>query len=188
VNLSILPNLLCVVRMLLAIPVVHTIVHGHHAATLAIFFVAAVTDGLDGWLAKRFDWTSEAGKLLDPVADKVLLVSVFVALTLEGLVPLWLAGAAVLRDVVIGAGAAAYRKYFGPLQGRPTWPSKLNTVLQICFVLALVTHAAWPRFPEPVVITLGAAMFVTTVVSGIDYVVTYTRRAVAAARSRPRAA
>lgn len=182
-NLSILPNLLCVVRMLLAIPVVFAILEGYYHWTLVLFFIAAVTDGLDGWLATHFNWTSEAGKLLDPVADKLLLVSVFVALTLVGLVPLWLAFAAVLRDVVIGGGAAAYRLLYGPLNGRPTLPSKLNTLLQICFVLVVVSDAAWPAVPDAVVVVLGAAMFVTTVVSGLDYVLTYSRRATQAARA-----
>jgi cardiolipin synthase (CMP-forming) len=188
VKLSALPNLLCVLRMVLAVPVVGAIVDQDYTLTLVLFLVAAITDGLDGWLAKRFDWSSELGKVLDPVADKLLLVSVFVALTLEGLVPLWLAATVVLRDVVIGAGAATYRVYFGPVRGSPTATSKLNTVLQISFVLALVTDAAWPAVPDPLLATLGAAMFVTTAVSGIDYVITYSRRAAAVARSRRPAA
>jgi cardiolipin synthase (CMP-forming) len=182
-NLSILPNLLCVVRMLLAIPVVFAILEGDYDWTLVLFFIAAVTDGLDGWLATHFNWTSEAGKLLDPIADKLLLVSVFVTLTLVGLVPVWLAFTVVLRDVVIGAGAATYTLLFGPLNGRPTLPSKLNTLLQIWFVLAVVSDAAWPSVPDVAVVVLGAAMFVTTVVSGLDYVLTYSRRATEAARA-----
>lgn len=182
-NLSILPNLLCVVRMLLAIPVVFSILHGDYGWTLALFFIAAVTDGLDGWLATHFGWTSETGKLLDPIADKLLLVSVFVTLTAVGLVPLWLAVAVVLRDLVIGGGAAAYRLLYGPLNGRPTLPSKLNTLLQICFVLVVVSDAAWQPIPDVLVMVLGASMFVTTVVSGLDYVLTYSRRATEAARA-----
>ena len=183
-KLSSVPNLLCVFRIVLAVPVVWLLVEGHFGWTLALFFVAAVTDGLDGYLAKRFDWTSELGKVLDPVADKLLLVSVVVTLTLVGLVPLWLAAIVVLRDLVIGIGAAVYQRLFGPLEGRPTWPSKINTVVQICYVLGVVAHAATPLLPAALVTALGAATFVTTFVSGADYVAIYIRKAVRVSRAR----
>lgn len=183
-KLSSLPNLLCVFRIVLAFPVVWLLANDHFGWTLALFFVAAVTDGLDGYLAKRFDWSSELGKVLDPVADKLLLVSVIVTLTLLGLVPLWLAVIVVLRDLVIGIGAAVYQRLFGPLDGRPTRPSKINTVVQICYVLCVVGHAATPLLPAALVTTLGAAAFVTTVVSGTDYVMIYIRKAVHVSRAR----
>jgi cardiolipin synthase len=185
VSLSLLPNLLCVLRMVLAVPLVWTLIEGYFAWTLAIFMVAAATDGLDGFLAKRLRCETELGKLLDPVADKLLLASAFVTLTVMGLVPLWLAATAVARDLVIGGGAAAYRRLFGPLQGRPTWPSKINTVFQLSYGLAVVAAAAAPGLvPQAVVIALGATVFVTTVVSGADYVSRYARKAAAVARAR----
>lgn len=184
-SLALIPNLLCVLRMVLAVPVVWTLVEGYFAWTLLIFFVAALTDGLDGYLAKRLNCETELGKLLDPVADKLLLVSAFVTLTAIGLVPLWLAVAVVARDLVIGGGAAVYRRLFGPLQGRPTRPSKINTVFQLGYGLAVVAAAAAPSLvPAPVVTALGATAFVTTVVSGVDYVLIYSRKAAAVARAR----
>ena len=187
-TLSSLPNLICILRIALAVPVVWALVHGHFGLTLALFAIAAVSDGLDGYLAKRFDWTSETGKVLDPVADKLLLVSVFITLTLLGLVPVWLAVAVVLRDLVIGGGAAVYRWLFGPLEGHPTRPSKLNTVLQLAYVLAVVGNAATPAVPPALIVTLGAAVLVTTVVSGVDYVTIYVRKAVRVSQSRRQAA
>jgi cardiolipin synthase (CMP-forming) len=184
-SLSSLPNLLCVLRMLLAVPVVWTLVEGHYGWTLGLFFVAAVTDGLDGYLAKRFDWTSELGKVLDPLADKLLLVSTFITLTVIGLVPLWLTATVVARDLVISGGAGVYRVLFGPLDGRPTQPSKVNTLLQLAYVLGVVANAAWPAvLPDAVILALGAAAFVLTVVSGIDYVLIYARKARHVARAR----
>jgi len=183
-TLSSLPNLICILRIALAVPVVWALVHGHFGLTLALFAIAALSDGLDGYLAKRFAWPSEAGKVLDPVADKLLLVSVFITLTLLGLVPLWLAVAVVLRDLVIGGGAAVYRWLFGPLEGQPTPPSKLNTVLQLAYVLAVVGNAATPAIPAALVVTLGAAVLVTTFVSGVDYVMIYIRKAVRVSQSR----
>jgi cardiolipin synthase len=187
-NLSSLPNLICVLRMLLAVPVVWTLVDGRFGWTLLLFVIAAISDGLDGFLANRFDWTSETGKILDPVADKLLLVSVFVTLTLLGMVPLWLAATVVIRDLVIGIGAAVYKWLFGPIDGHPTQPSKLNTVMQICYVICAVANAATPVVPAAWVIALGAATFVTTFVSGVDYTMTYIRRAVEVSRGRRMAA
>jgi cardiolipin synthase len=187
-TLSSLPNLICILRILLAIPVVWTLVHGHFGWTLGLFLIAAISDGLDGYLAKRFDWISDTGKVLDPVADKLLLVSAFVTLTLLGLVPLWLAAVAVARDLIIGIGAGVYKWLFGPIEGRPTMPSKINTVLQLAYVLCVVANARTPAVPDAWVTVLGAAVFVTTVVSGTDYVMTYCRKAVAVTQARRLAA
>jgi cardiolipin synthase len=183
-SLRFLPNLLCVIRMLLVYPVAHGILLGHYPQVLAIFAVAAFTDGLDGFLAKRFAWTSELGKHLDPLADKLLLVTVFVCLSVAKLAPWWLTAAVLLRDLVIVAGAIAYRALLGPIHGQPTRPSKLNTVCQIVFCLAVVAEAAvaWPT--QQTITVLGALAFVTTAVSGLDYVLVYSRRAVVDARAR----
>ena len=90
----------------------------------------------------------------------------------------------VVDFLVIGAGAAIYSLAFGPLHGRATAISKINTGVQILYVLAVVAGLgfAWP--PQPVIVTLAAAVFVTTMVSGIDYVITYSRRAADVARAR----
>jgi cardiolipin synthase len=183
-NLSSLPNLICVLRMLLAIPVVWTLVHDLFGWTLLLFVIAAISDGLDGYLAKRFDWTSEAGKVLDPVADKLLLVSVFITLTLLGLVPVWLTATVVARDLLIGIGAMVYKGLFGPIDGHPTRPSKLNTLVQICYVIVVVASAATAAVPGSWAVALGATTFVTTFVSGADYTLIYIRKAVTVSRAR----
>ena len=183
-SLKHLPNLLCVFRILLVYPTAHGILQGHYSTVLGLFVVAAFTDGLDGFLAKRFDWSTELGKILDPLADKLLMVSMFVCLSIAGLTPWWLTAIVLLRDLVIVSGAITYRALFGPLQGKPTIPSKFNTLCQVLFCLAVVANAAlgWPA--EAVIVAAGALAFVTTAVSGIDYVITYTRRAAAVARAR----
>jgi cardiolipin synthase len=183
-TLAAVPNLICVMRIALTVPVVLLLVEGRYGLTLVLFAIAAASDGLDGWLAKNFGWTSEAGKVLDPLADKLLLVSVFITLAWIDLVPDWLAAVAVARDFVIGIGAAVYKWLFGPLEGRPTLPSKLNTLVQLLFIIAVVWRAAFPNFPEWPVIGLGALVLVTTVVSGVDYIATYYRKAVAVSRAR----
>jgi cardiolipin synthase len=184
VNLRQLPNLICVARILLIVPVAMSLYHGDFRLTLLLFGIAAFSDALDGFLAKRFGWATELGRILDPLADKLLLVTVFIMLAVLGYTPLWLSGIVVLRDVVIGVGAVSYRYFFGRLHGRPTGVSKLNTALQLLYVLATVAHLGldWPS--AAVTLMLGAAVFVTTVISGIDYTKTYIRRAHAVTRER----
>jgi cardiolipin synthase len=179
-----LPNLLCALRIVLVYPVASWILQGRYPAVMALFGVAAFTDALDGFLAKRFNWTSELGKHLDPLADKLLLVTVFTCLSVAGLAPWWLTGVVLLRDLVIVFGGLTYRALFGPLEGRPTLRSKLNTCCQIGFCLAVVSRAAYDWPPESAITTLGALVFVTTAVSGIEYVLIYARRAAAVSRAR----
>lgn len=183
-SLRFLPNLLCVLRILLVYPVAHGILLGRFPVVLALFAVAALTDALDGYLAKRFDWTSDLGKVLDPVADKLLLVTVFICLSVTGLAPWWLTGLVLLRDLVITFGALTYKALFGPVQGSPTAASKINTACQIVFCLATVSTAAYSWPGAPVVTALGALVVVTTAVSGIDYTLTYSRRAAGVSRAR----
>ncbi|HEU4484463.1 MAG TPA: CDP-alcohol phosphatidyltransferase family protein [Povalibacter sp.] len=178
-SLRFIPNALCILRMLLVVPVSWLLLQHDFVLTMWIFAVAAVTDGLDGFLAKRCGWTSELGKILDPLADKILLVGVFLTLAAMDLVPMWLAVVAIGRDVVITAGAILYNWLYGDPQGHPTWISKLNTLCQIVFLLLVVGAHALERVPQQVLTALGALVFVTTMISGIDYVLTYSRKAAA---------
>jgi cardiolipin synthase len=179
-----LPNALTVLRILLIGPVVWFLLHADYPSTLIGFAIAAVTDAVDGLLAKRFGWTSELGKVLDPLADKLLLVAMFITLGVLGFAPAWLTVLVVARDVVIAGGALWFHFSFGALGGQPTPVSKLNTLCQILFVLAVIGKAAGLGVAEPVLITLGALVMVTTVVSGLDYVLRYSSRAVALKRER----
>jgi cardiolipin synthase len=183
-----LPNLLCVLRIVLVYPVAAWILQGRHEEVLALFALAAFTDALDGFLAKRFDWTSELGKVLDPLADKLLLITVFVCLSLTGLVPWWLTVLVVLRDLVIVFGALTFRRLFGPLHGAPTVASKVNTLCQIVFCLAVVATAAFAWPGATAVNAFGALVLLTTAVSGIDYTLIYSRRAARVTRERVAAA
>lgn len=178
-----IPNALCILRMLLVIPVAWMLLRGDFRTTMALFAIAAMTDGLDGFLAKRCGWTSELGKILDPLADKILLVSVFVILAAIGSVPVWLAVAAVARDLIITCGAIIYNWLYGYPHGRPTVISKINTLVQILYVLLVVIDGAFDNVAGQALIFLGALVFVTTVVSGMDYVLVYSRKAVAASRA-----
>lgn len=171
-----LPNLICVLRMLLVAPIVVLLVQSEWLATLVLLAVAGFSDGLDGFLAKRFGWQSRLGSMLDPAADKLLLVALFVSLTWLGLVPLWLTALVVLRDVLITGCSLAYNALVAPLTAQPSRVSKLNTVLQLAYVLGVITLQAFGWPPTLLVEVLGAGVFVTLMVSGFDYIITWTRR------------
>ena len=165
--------------MLLVVPIAICLARHQLAAAMALFALAAVSDAADGYLAKRFSWQSELGGILDPIADKLLLATGFIALSFLKLVPLWLMVAAVARDAIIVAGAAAYRFFIGSLTANPSMISKFNTLCQAIFIVAVVSRAQFSVPPAWVIVWLGALVFATVVVSGIDYVVVYGRRAAA---------
>jgi cardiolipin synthase len=172
-----LPNIICLVRLALIPPLAIALYGGEYGLVLALFMLAAASDGLDGYLAKRFNWISELGKVLDPAADKLLLVTVFVESTWLGLVPWWVTAAAVARDVMIALGALVYRIWFGPLHGRPTIISKINTAAQLLYLMAVMLGAAVAFPPLYVLRALALTVFATTVLSGLNYVQVFTRRA-----------
>jgi cardiolipin synthase len=173
-----IPNIISVIRILLVVPIAAALWHERLALSIALFAVAAVSDVADGYLAKRFGWQSELGAILDPIADKLLLATVFVTLSVLKLVPLWLMAAAVSRDAIIVSGAALYRFVIGPLTAHPSLISKLNTLCQAAFILAVVSRAKFMVPSEWVTVWLGALVFATVAVSGIDYVLVYGRRAI----------
>lgn len=172
-----IPNAITLIRIFLIAPVVVGILRGNYVLALVIFAVAAFSDGLDGFLAKRFDWRSRLGALIDPVADKVLAASTFVSLAVVSQIPAWLAATVVLRDIVIVGGASAYHFLIAPVPGEPTLVSKLNTAVELLFVVCVLARAAYEWPGELAVTILGASVLVTVVVSGVDYVIGWTRRA-----------
>jgi cardiolipin synthase len=179
-RLAWLPNTICVLRIALVLPIVWLLIGGAYESALVLIMIAGLSDGLDGFLARRFGWTSRIGGLLDPLADKLLLVSVFAALTWNGLVPVWLLAVVIGRDIVIVSGALAYEFLIGPVEPDPSRVGKLNTLAALLYLFFLM---AWQVFGWPPDITItvaGAAVFVVSLVSGLDYVLTWSRRALAA--------
>ncbi|MDH4021557.1 MAG: CDP-alcohol phosphatidyltransferase family protein [Gammaproteobacteria bacterium] len=177
-----IPNLICILRMALVWPIVDTLLTGRYALALALVAVAGLSDGLDGYLAKRFDWRSRLGGLLDPLADKLLLVSTFLTLAYASLAPLWLAAVVVIRDVVIVSGGLIYQALVAPVRPEPSRASKLNTAAQLFFVCAVIANRGFGLPPAEVLIPSGAAVLVTSTVSGLDYVVRWSGRAIRAQR------
>lgn len=172
-----LPNIICLLRIALVWPLIASLRGGDFTTTLWIFAIAAVSDGLDGYLAKRFGWTSHLGRILDPLADKLLLVSLFLLATWLGLVPQWLTIIAVARDVMIGSGALVFRVVFGPLHGRPKWISKLNTLMQLAYLMGVILSQVGGFPPHWLLQSLLWLTAATVLASGYAYLSEFTTRA-----------
>jgi cardiolipin synthase len=185
VSLRHLPNIISVLRILLVIPVVYLLLHELYGTALILFAVAGVSDGLDGFLAKHFGWQSRLGSILDPLADKLLLVCSFIALAWNELIPLWLVVAVLARDLIIVFGAVAFHVLFGRYEMAPTRVSKVNTFFQIVFVLAVVFYHGQFAFKPWLIEALGYVVLATVIISGANYIWIWGRRALEAARQRP---
>ncbi len=172
-----IPNLITIGRIVLVVPVTWVLLDERYALALALFFIAGFSDALDGFLAKHYHWTSRLGALLDPLADKALLISCYAALTWNGLLPAWLLALVVLRDVVIVAGAVIYNYRIERLEAEPTLASKLNTFLQILLVLTVLFIQVTGYGNVQWITWLVYAVTASILWSGLGYVITWGRRA-----------
>ena len=174
-----LPNIISTFRILLVPPVVLTMVEQRWGVALPLFLVAGLSDGLDGFLARRYHWTSRLGAILDPIGDKLLMVSSYLVLGWLEILPLWLVGVVILRDVVIMAGTMIYRCFIGVVVFEPILLSKINTVCQISLVTVTLCVLAGLEILAGLQSFLIYIVLLTTVSSGIAYVVLWAQRAVA---------
>jgi cardiolipin synthase len=172
--------------MLLVVPLVVALMGQDFRLALILIVVAGASDGVDGFLAKNFGWQSRLGSLLDPAADKLLLVSTIVSLTWLELVPIGVTTIVILRDIVIVCGALAYLRLAGTLTGEPLLVSKLNTLSQLLFVIATIMQAAWQRPAPEWLVVLGALVVFTSITSGLSYVLIWSERARRTVRTGPR--
>ena len=170
-----IPNLITLGR-LLAVPLIVYLI-SQQLMTLAFwtFFGAGISDAVDGYLAKRFDAVTELGTYLDPIADKVLLVAIYVTLGLAGHLPTWLVILAVSRDLLIVGGALLSYTMDLSLNIRPLIISKINTCLQITLAALILAELGDVLSGGPVIEPLIVAVGVTTVASGASYLITWLR-------------
>ncbi|MDX8391879.1 MAG: CDP-alcohol phosphatidyltransferase family protein [Mariprofundaceae bacterium] len=172
-----IPNLLTLSRILLTPFIVYFILEEQPLQALILMAVAGVTDMLDGAIAKYFDMRTTVGSYLDPMADKLLLVSTIICLFYVEEVPLFVFLAVVFRDAIIVAGAAVYEVVTRRLEMQPTLLSKATTTVQIVYVLLALLHMAY-GFPDVLMQFAVWLTFIITVGSGIQYMVLWTYKAV----------
>ena len=165
-----IPNLLTLARIA-AVPVLILFLYeGRYGAALTVFVLAGITDGLDGWIAKRFKCVTRLGSILDPLADKILIVSTYVMLVLAGDLPFWLILLIGFRDLGIIAGVLVLNTLNGHVQMQPSLLSKVNTFLQISLVILVMVERIGLIVLGPAAEILLWFVAVTTVASAIHYV------------------
>ena len=170
-----IPNLISVLRLLLVPVTVWLIISGAYGWAFITFMTAGISDGIDGYLARRFDWRTRLGAYLDPLADKALLVSVFVTLGFLKLIPAWLAIAVVSRDALIVGAVLLSRLMDHPVHVRPLMVSKVNTVVQILFIVAVLGVAALGKSLEMLVDYGSIPVALLTALSGAAYLSSWLR-------------
>ena len=173
-----LPNILTFVRMGL-IPVFATLlVYGKETAALIVFAIAGISDGVDGFIARRMKQQSELGTIIDPIADKLLMTTAFVMLTIPGLlapgrhlpVPFWVTAAVIGRDIVIITVAMSIIMMTGFRGFRPSWLGKASTFVQVAAVILILVAAVFPQFNGIYLPTTYTIVTLFAVLSGIHYV------------------
>jgi cardiolipin synthase len=172
-----IPNLISLGRLLSVPVVVWSIVDDRMGLAFWLFVVAGLSDVVDGFLARHRSCKSVVGEYLDPLADKALLMSIYLALGSEGYLPNWIVILVVSRDVLILGGAMLYHTLTQNLQMSPIFVSKINTLAQILLAgFALAAHALEVEVELPIMILIWLVA-ATTVVSGASYVVSWTAKA-----------
>lgn len=172
--------MLTVFRMVLIPVFVTMLFYQRFTLALAVFVCAGLTDGLDGLLARRFDQRSQLGTVLDPIADKLMMVTAFIVLSMRSIflppvpshlpVPFWVTVTVISRDVFIIVGAAAINIMTGFRGFRPSWLGKVNTTVQIVAIAAIMFAASVPFYTGYYLPTVYATVFVFAILSGLHYI------------------
>ena len=170
-----IPNLISVLRLLLVPLTVWLVISEAYGWAFLTFMAAGISDGIDGYLARRFDWRTRLGAYLDPLADKVLLVSVYVTLGFLKLIPAWLAITVVSRDALIIGAVLLSRMMDHPVHVRPLMVSKVNTVVQIGFAVAVLGVAALGKSFASLVDYGSIPVALLTALSGAAYLASWLR-------------
>lgn len=170
------PNIISIARLVSVPVIVWLILFDGPGAAFGLFVAAAISDALDGFLAQRFNARSALGSYLDPLADKALLIGVYISLGIGGHLPVWLVMLVVFRDIVIIGGALVYEAVTGTLTMEPLMISKINTVAQIVLAGFVLAELAFDAAHGPLEIALITVVAATTLLSGAAYIYSWTKR------------
>lgn len=173
-----LPNALSLSRLVLIVPFVVFFYQKEYQNAFYIFLISGFTDGLDGWLARYFHCQSVLGSFIDPLADKLLIVSSFISLAWITKLPWWLVGLVFLRDATISFGVLGWYWFIQrSVNFKPTWLSKINTFFQLALVTWCLFELAFFQLAPWVINTLMLLTTITTTASYLDYVWTWGKKA-----------
>ena len=171
-----IPNAITRARILCIPCLIWMLFHQQFERSLILIFFMGLSDALDGFLARCYGWKTTLGAYLDPIADKLMLLSTFIAFAALGWVPWWLAAVIIARDVILLAGAFFYHLSTRQLKKEPLATSKINTCVQIILAVSLIYAQVGPLHTQ-ILNALMTIVVCTTVASGTQYVVEWSRRA-----------
>ena len=170
-----IPNVITLGRILLVPIIVWAIASSQMEIAFAVFVIAGVSDGVDGFLAKRLNMASELGAMLDPLADKALLVSIYVALGIWGAIPRWIVILVVSRDIMIVSAVIVSWLFDKPVAMKPLMVSKINTVAQVALAALVLASLGFGFSPAPYDVILMAVVTVFSLASVFLYLVEWGR-------------
>jgi len=170
------PNTLTLARIIMTPVIVYMVLTGQAWWAVVLMIAAGVTDMLDGAIARYFNQRTTVGAYLDPLADKIMLISLFVTLFMVDQVPLFVFLAVIFRDLIIILGAVAYEIVTHRLTMQPSLVSKATTFMQIVYIALLLLHMAMPISEFWLNICMWSA-FLLTCASGLHYLVSWTNKA-----------
>jgi cardiolipin synthase len=172
-----IPNILTIIRILLVIPFAICVYTAEYLQALVLFFVAGLSDGVDGFLARQFNWKSRFGAIADPLADKLLLVTAYLMLAMTQQIPMWLLYLVIGRDILILIGALGYHYLISRYDIAPSWLGKTCTLLQIVYVLLVIMSLANLPMPQWAVTEGVYVVGLITILSGIHYYIVWGTKA-----------
>ncbi|MEM1243566.1 MAG: CDP-alcohol phosphatidyltransferase family protein [Pseudomonadota bacterium] len=175
VKLEYFPNIITIFRIILVFPIGWALLNGHFDIAFLLVLIAGISDGLDGYIARQFHWTSDFGAFTDPLADKLLMLVVFSSLTWLGIIPLWFFLLLFCRDVLIMLGVMIYRRFSSQPNLKASWLSKINTSLQIVFALLVLFNISFIKLPDIVTDLAMLVVVVFTVMSFFGYAILFFR-------------
>lgn len=170
-----IPNLISMIRLAMVPFIVWTLLDGQSMLAFILFVVVGISDGVDGFIARKFNQQSELGAYLDPLADKTLLMTMFVALGYLEAIPLWLVIIVLTRDVLILAGVMVAFVLGDPIEIKPLFVSKANTAVQIVLVALALSMPAFNLELEIIHLVVVWTCAILTVASAFAYFVAWTR-------------
>jgi cardiolipin synthase len=177
--LSYLPNTITIARIFAMIPLVWFMLEKQYEFALYIALAAGFSDMLDGFLAKTFGWQGWLGSVLDPLADKFMMLCCFLVFAVQGIIPNWVLILILARDIIIITGATFYHFSISKVdKATPSLLSKFNTAIQILLIIVLLSHLSIYQFDQIYIDILIYLVIFFTTSSGLHYVIHWTRKAI----------
>lgn len=171
-----IPNLISILRIVLVVPIAYYLWKQNYSIALLLFLLGGLSDGLDGLLARRYHWETDLGVILDPMGDKLMMLTAYLLLGWHNLLAWWLVSLVIFRDLIIVIGTLLYRQFIGEAKLKPLFISKLNTVVQIILVLLIMLSQVLTLKPF-IVDSFFWMVVVTTLMSGYAYINEWGKRA-----------